>query len=161
MLSKITKLICAGVIIKLNGFLLGCKGPEFVEDEDGNLLGIKLHLPQELIADCEYKRWQFINLEKKSVLEERFSTEEKFHEWCEEQKCFYNNNLNSYRSYALMFKIVSEKNYLIPGDFCERIELGKILTHIHRKGAIDWNCNSINNPIELYLTSLDDIMDND
>ena len=133
MLSKITKLICAGVIIKLNGFLLGCKGPEFVEDEDGNLLGIKLHLPQELIADCEYKRWQFINLEKKSVLEERFSTEENFHAWCDKQETKYPYGIHC--TYAYILKKANEKNYLISWDFCSKMDIGAIIITIYYKGA--------------------------
>lgn len=153
-LNKITKLICVGIVIKLNGFLLGCKGPEFVEDEDGNLLGIRLHLPQELIADCEHKRWQFINFEKKFVLEEKLSTEEKFHEWCLSQEYFKNFDLIIGRTYALMFKIANEKNYLIPGSFCKQVNLGNILIYIHRRGAIDWNYSTSNNPIEIYLDKL-------
>ena len=159
MLNKIVKLIGLGVIIGLNGFMLADEWPEFVEDENGNLLGIRLHLPQELISDCEYKRWQFTNLEKKLILEEQFSTEEKFYEWCIHQECFKNCDIFIGRMYALMFKIANEKNYLIPGDFCKRVNLGSILIYIHRRGAIDWNHAMDNNSTEIYLDTLKSVIE--
>ena len=53
-----------------------------------------------------------------------------------------------------MFKIANEKNYLIPGSFCKQVNLGNILIYIHRRGAIDWNYSTSNNPIEIYLDKL-------
>lgn len=159
MLNKLVKIIEVGIIVGLHSISLANKEPEFVEDEGGNLIGIKLHLPEEIIRDCEDKHWQFTNLQKKSVLEKNFSTEEKFHKWCSEQEYLKNHDCISCRIYALMFKIVNKENYLIPGDFCKRVKLGNILIYIHRRGAIDWNCIDNNNPAEIYLDTLDTVIE--
>ncbi|MFQ6723442.1 MAG: hypothetical protein ACLRFH_03505 [Opitutales bacterium] len=105
-------------------------------------VGIRLNLPQELIADCEYKRWAIHDKNRIYELEKVILTEENFHTWCNNQKNFNNIGYFFYKSmssYAYILKIANEKNYLIPWDFCRKIRLGSILKSIQMKDSIDQN----------------------
>lgn len=75
----------------------------------------------------------------KQELKIAISTETKFHAWCDEQEDTeydIQKTRNLCFSCAYMLKIANEKNYLIPGNFCKRIELDYILRSIHLKGSL-------------------------
>ena len=170
MLNKITKLICTGVIVGLNGLCaLGNRidvfhegGPTLVaEGIDGvelptelsdpnhdlwdkydpyvKFVGIRLNLPQELIADCEDKYWKIHDDALIQELEEIVSTEENFHNWCDKQENFDEKNSREIQYllhlYAYTLKKANEKHYLITKDFCKQVDLEEIVYGIHLKGA--------------------------
>ena len=158
MLNKIVKLIGIGVIIGLNGFMLADEEPEFVEDEDGNLLGIRLHLPQELIQDCEDKYWEIHDKALRQKLEDIVLTEKNFHIWCNQQEIFNDCNpikfRDSIKKFAYIIKRANQKGYYVPGNFCRQIKLKKIFVAISMKNLL---CRfpDPNNPTEQYLRKLE------
>ena len=55
-------------------------------------VGIRLNLPQELIADCECDYWKIHDEALIQELEEVVSTEENFHAWCDKQESIDEKN---------------------------------------------------------------------
>ena len=107
-------------------------------DEYGSKLefvGLRLNFPQELIDDCESEYWKIYDDSLIQELEEIVSTEENFHNWCNQQEKirYPNHNMRCINAYIL--KKASEKNYLIMKDFCKRINLESRMIRIHLKGA--------------------------
>ena len=96
-------------------------------------VGIKLNLPEELIADCEDNYWRDYNKDLFQKLKEILTTEDKFHAWCDKQEKKYSYGMH--HIYAYILKKVNEKNYLISLDFCEQVALGGIIECIYYKGA--------------------------
>ena len=185
MLSKITKLVCAGVIIWLNGLCVwgnridvfyeggptlvaegidGVELPTELSDPSHDLwdeydpyvkfVGIRLNLPQELIADCEDKYWKIHDDALIQELEEIVSTEENFHNWCNKQKIIYHSDYFLRRKYAYILKKVNANNYFISSDFCKQIELDRTLYSICRKNYICFHFLYHNSPQEQYLSYL-------
>ena len=187
MLNKITKLVCAGVIIGLSGLCaLGNRidvfyegGPTLVaEGIDGvelpaelsdpshdlwdeydpyvKFVGIRLNLPQELIADCEDNCWQAYNKDLFQKLEEMLTSEDKFHDWCNQQKAPKDNQKRRLcHIYAYVLKVTNQKNYFISGDFCKKITLNDVLYNIRKKNIICCSFLDPNGPREIYLDYLD------
>ena len=103
-------------------------------------IGLRLNLPEELVQKCGDNYWKIYDEQVKQSLEKASATEESFHAWCDQQKEIDNENhialRNFYRICAYMLKIANEKNYLVPGDFCKRIEIHNVLDSIYLKGAV-------------------------
>ena len=116
-------------------------------------VGIRLNLPQELIADCEDKYWKIHDDALIQELEEIVSTEENFHAWCDKQKNVDCLGRHLCSEYAYIFKTANEKNYFISGDFCLRTKLNYLLKSIFIR---NWICLILepDNPIEKYLQDL-------
>ncbi len=127
-------------------------------------VGIKLNLPQELIQDCKCEYWKIQDEYLESRLQKAVSTEKKFHNWCEIQT-FPNNDPIKWKKllykYAIILKVVNEKNYFIFWDFCKKIKLDRILIDIHRREKVGGTFSGFvenNNPVEQYLCSLKDLI---
>ena len=185
MLSKITKLVCAGAIIGVNGLCAwgnridvfyeggptlvaegidGVELPTELSDPSHDLwdeydpyvkfVGIRLNLPQELIADCEDKYWKIHDDALIQELEEIVSTEEKFHDWCDKQERITYTDCFLCKLYSFILPTINKKNYFISSDFCKRVKLNGILTGIRRKNIICCSFLDHNGPKEIYLTYL-------
>lgn len=142
--------------------------PELAREEDQTKpsygrIGLRLNFPEELIQDCEDKHWKIYDENLKQKLEAIVASEKSFHAWCDEQENTEYNMLktrNLCRICAYTLKIANEKNYLIPGDFCKRVELNLILRTIHEKGAIYCMSGLYNNtPVGKYLKNLESLIE--
>ena len=142
--------------------------PELAYEEDETKpsygrIGLKLNLPEELIKDCKHKYVQLNDETLKQELDIVVSSEESFHAWCDQQKSiksdFYQER-HFYRICAYILPTVSKKNYLIPGDFCKRVDLGTKVRGIHEKGVT--YCMSglyDHTPVGEYLDILEDVIE--
>lgn len=142
--------------------------PELVYEEDetkenyGETIGLRLNFPEELIQDCEYKRWKIRDEILLQELDEIVATEENFHNWCneQEQKKSSYSGFDLRCQYAYILKKVNEKNYLVPGDFCKQVNLGSKLRSIHEKGVTYCMSGLYNDtPVGRYIGSLESIIE--
>ena len=112
--------------------------PEIIEDENEDPIGIKLNLPEELIKDCESDFWT-LDGKTETELNKFLSSQKNFEAWCEKRKQI--DEIASVMSwdvlgqYAYVLAKVNENGYIINGEFCKAVELGRILGSIHLKGA--------------------------
>ena len=95
--------------------------PEVIEDENGDPIGIKLNLPEELINDCKDDFWTLKDEETKTELDKFLSSQESFDEWCEAQSPIDNKNpvivrnaLRKYAYFLLDFMQKSDKKFEVP-----------------------------------------------
>ena len=118
--------------------------PEIIEDKDGEPIGIKLNLPQELIKDCEDKFWKLRDETTKTELDNILRSQESFDEWSKAQTKIDNRNPVKLRNflckYAYILRVANKKAYTLEGIFCKRIKLGNVLGSIHLKGATPCCC---------------------
>lgn len=125
--------------------------PKIIEDADGNLVGIELNLPRELIDDCEDKFWTLFDDTTKTELDYILGSQESFDEWCKRQKAkdetMSVKTWDVLRKYAYILAQANKKMYIINGEFCKAVELGRVLGSIHLKGA-KTSCTEAENYIE-------------
>ncbi len=118
--------------------------PEVVENEEGEPIGIKLHLPEELIKDCQNSFWSLNDVSIKDDLDDILRSPESFDEWCQKQTEIDNSNPVKLRAllrkYAYLLLGANEKNYKVDGGFCKKVKLDRILGSIHLKGATPCCC---------------------
>ncbi len=150
------KLLSIVIGLNLSFNALAGNEPEIIEDENGDPIGIKLNLPEELIKDCENKFWTLKDETTKTELDNILSSQENFDEWCQKQTEIDNRNPVKLRNllckYAYILRGANEKSYTLEGVFCKRVELGKILGGIHLKGATP--CCCYYTEAELYVKEL-------
>ena len=147
--------IVMGCFFALN--VLGTNKPEVIEDENGELTGIKLHLPEGLIADCEDKYWT-LKEEEKAELDACLPSEIVFQNWCDGQKKPDNTNPVKLRKilgmYAYILSHVSKSNWTLQKKFCKDVGLIDILGSIHLKGAKRCSHHNFTDVIDEYLTNM-------
>lgn len=119
--------------------------PVVIEDEgSGEPIGIKLNLPQELIEDCQNKYWELKDEGEKAKVEAILSSQKEFDAWSENQDKIDNTKPRSLKKslckYAYILFSANAKEYILNGNFCKKVELGRILGSIHLKGATPCCC---------------------
>ena len=80
--------------------------PEIIEDEDGEPIGIKLNLPQELIKDCEDKFWILRDVTTKTELDNILRSQESFAEWSKAQTKIDNRNPVKLRNFLCKYAYI-------------------------------------------------------
>ena len=139
--------------------------PELAYEEDESKpsygrIGLKLNLPEELIRDCEDAKWKINDEALKQELETVVATEQSFLAWCDEQEKVDYPSYCLRRKYACIIKKANEKDYLVPGDFCKRVDLGLTLRDIHEKG-VTYCMNGLydHTPVGKYLKTLETVIE--
>ena len=112
-------------------------GMDLIYEEGSNRvrLGLRLNLCKQLIEDCEDSYWAIHDEAIIQELNEIVSTEKNFHNWCDQQDDWFNyQDYHMFYScfleackYIYILKKVNEKNYLIPIDFCKRVNIAQKL----------------------------------
>lgn len=118
--------------------------PEVVENEEGEPIGIRLHLPEELIKDCQNSFWSLNDVSIKDNLDTILDSQDSFEVWCQQQTEIDNSNPVKLRAllreYAYLLLRANQKNYKFDGSFCKKVELDRILRSINLKGATPCCC---------------------
>ena len=165
MLNKITKLICTGVIVGLNGFCVWGNRIDVIR-EDYPIYVVEgkngIELPEALSDPNNSELWyeydplvEFVGI--------RLNFPEEIIQRCEDE-CWKIRDENKireleeivsteenfhiwcnkqeakypygiHRTYAYILKKANEKNYLILWDFCSKMDIGAIIATIYYKGA--------------------------
>ena len=153
-LKNLLVTIAVGCVFVLNNAL---GDPVVIEDENEEPIGIKLNLPQELIEDCQNEYWELKDEGEKATVEAILSSQEAFDAWSENQDEIDNGNpvklKTSLCKYAYILFSANAKEYILNGDFCKKVELGRILGSIHSKGATSCCCCNLTES-ERYIKEL-------
>ena len=135
--------------------------PEVFYDEDENPIGLKLHLPKELIEDCSANFWKLRDEEVKKELDAVLCDQNLFDEWCRNQKTLNDpRKLHDFHCmYAYMLKNASERNLYLSGEFCKRQELDRVLGSINLRGRTPcWCCEPVTKARK-YISCFEDAND--
>ena len=135
--------ITTGCFLALSVF--SDREPEIIEDENGDLIGIKLNLPEELIEDCESDYWALKDDKTKTKMDKFLNSQESFEVWCEERKEIDKTksvmSWDLLRQYAYVLAEANKKMYIISGEFCKAVKLDRVLGSIYLKGAKPCCCS--------------------
>ena len=153
-LKKFWGTLCFGLIFPLIGFAGGSDTeseseasepwtlnmPEVVEDEEGNPVGIVLHLPEDLVEACKDKYW---NLDEgtEEKIKACMSTQEGCRRWCSENRSGTEYQHEKRCEFAFALLLVNEKGYVLSGPFCKGSGLDKVLACIGMRGRTRFLCS--------------------
>ena len=129
--------ITTGCFLALSVF--AGREPEIIEDVNGEPIGIRLNLPRELIDDCKDDFWTLSDDTTETELDDILRSQKSFDEWCKGRKeideTMSVKSWDVLRKYAYALAKANKEKYIINGEFCKAIDLGRVLGSIHLKGA--------------------------
>ena len=122
-------------------------------------IGLRLNFPKAIIQACKDMHWEIKDKTLISKLESVVSSQENFTIWCRKQKNFTEIQ-GLIHIYAYILEKINQKNYLIPKDFCRRIDLSAKIRYIYLKEATS-NTSKIEiktSTEALYLKNFEELM---